>query len=328
MPMSQNPAGGPPSGGPPRAEPIAPDAPEAEGLELDAEDTDEVAVPAAPPSRPELFATMDHRAWLAAWFAWKKSVNPRFSHRLFARLVGVSSPSLLLQVMQGRRNLTEATVAGVIKAAALDPEEAEYFAALVELDAAETADDKARHYARISAMRRFQAAQRIEGESFRYLSSWHLPAIRELATLPTFEPDPAWIAARLRPPIPVEQAAEALDTLASLGFLRPDASGRLSASEASLVTPREVATLAVRNYHLGMIARAADSIEAFPPALRHLCAVTVTAPDALLPILKAELSAFQARVLDLCASAGPGDRVMQINLQLFPLSAPEPAESP
>jgi uncharacterized protein (TIGR02147 family) len=271
--------------------------------------------------RPDLFLTLDHRSFLTHWFAYKKAVNPRFSHRVFARLAGVKSSSLLLLVMQGKRNLSPPVVTGVCKAMGLDAEEEEYFAALVELDAASDPDDKSRIFARVSGMRRFQAARRIEGEGFRYLSVWYLPAIRELALLDAFVADPDWIASALRPPIRPEQAAEGLALLQSMGLLAPDAGGRLRPVDQSVVTPHEVAGLAVRNYHLGMLARATEAIGSFSSAERHLGAVTVAVPAAMVPRLKREIAAFQEHVLDMAeAHAAEGELVVQVNLQLFPLS--------
>ncbi|RME27437.1 MAG: TIGR02147 family protein [Deltaproteobacteria bacterium] len=273
--------------------------------------------------RPDVFSYLDHRAFLGDWFAWRKRVNPRFSHRLFARLAGVKSPSLLSEVVKGRRNLTATTTASFARAMSLDPEEAAFFAMLVDLDRARNDDERNGVWERISAARRFQTARRIDGEAFRYLSRWYLPAIRELATSPHFRPEPSWIARHLRPPITPEQAADALDTLQALGMLVPDADGRLHVADVTVVTPHEVAGLAVHNYHRGMLRRATESIELFRPAERHLGGVTVAIPAALLPRLKEELTRFQEHMLDLCDSAeGERQRVIQIGLQLFPLSSP------
>ena len=57
---------------------------------------------------------------------------------------------------------------------------------------------------------------------------------------------------------------------------------------------------------------------------RHFGAVTAMAPASLLPQLKAEISAFQERIMNLCDESNePGEIAIQLNLQLFPLSAPE-----
>ncbi len=281
-----------------------------------------------PHERPELFATLDHRAWLASWFQWKKAQNPRFSHRLFARLAGLRSPSHLLLVMQGQRNLTQTTLPGVCRALDLDAEETEYLGLLVELDGTEIPEQREALFLRLSAMRRFQTARRLEGETYRYLASWHLPAVRELANLPGFRGEPAWVAASMRPALSVQDAAEALSLLQVLGLLVPDAAGRLRPADATLTTPHEVAGLAARSYHRGMLQLAADSMANFPSSERHLGAITVSVPDRLLPVLKRELMGIQERLLDLCdGTIGEGERIVQINFQMFPLSVHVPKES-
>lgn len=279
---------------------------------------------------PDIFAYLDYRKFLADWFHWRKAENPRFSHRLFARLAGQRSPSLLLSVVDRQRNLTPTTVASFGQAMKLNDDQQAFFEALVELDQGATDELRNAAWARVAATRRFREARKIEGEAFRCLSHWYYAAIHELAKQPDFEGDPEWIARVLRPKVKVSEARCALEELQSLGLLRVNqTTGRLEQADASLVTAHEVAGLAAHNYHRGMIGLAASSIERFPPAERHLLGVTVGVPEALLPALKAELNAFQARLLNLCDSAvGPVTRVVQLNLNLFPLSAAHnPAEA-
>ena len=275
------------------------------------------------PKAPDLFDYLNHRKYLADWFAWKKLKNTNFSHRVFARLAGQKNPSLLSQIIAGRRNLTTRTTVAFCRAMSQDEEEAVFFRMLVMLDRARTDMERNRIWERISASRRFQQARRIEGESFRYLSRWYFPAIRELAVRPDFRPDPAWIASTLRPRITATQAEDALSSLLEMGLLSTDESGRISPAEATIATPHEIVDLAVHNYHAGMLKLAVESITRFPAEERHLGAVTVTIPREMLSALKAEIAAFQERILDLCDStAQPGEQVFQINLQCFPLSAP------
>jgi len=278
-------------------------------------------------SPPDLFATLSYRGYLADWFAWKKSINPRFSHRLFARLADQKSPSLLKAVIDGRRNLTPTTLPGFSRALQFDPDAQAFFCDLVQLDQAETDDERNDAWARISATRRFRDARRIEGEAFRFFSHWTYVAVYELVKRADFVEDPRWIARTLRPKVKASEARQALVELRSLGLLVEGPDGRLQQSDASVVTATEVRGLAVHNYHRGMSALAHDAVGAFHPPERHLLGVTVTVPESAIPALKRELNAMQARLLDLCDSAEePAERVMQINLQLFPLSAP--LESP
>lgn len=272
---------------------------------------------------PDIYSYLDYRRFLRDWFESKKASNPRFSHRVFARRANVTSPSLLLAVMDGKRNLTAATIEGFSGALTLSGDAAEFFEALVMLDQAETHDERNKAWERVRAVRRFREARRLAGEGVDYLSCWYYPAIRELASCADFRPDPDWIASRLRPRITPAQARKAIDVLLALGLLRAEKDGQLTPTDASVVTPHEVAGLAAVNYHVGMIERARDAVTAVPAAERHYCAVTVAIPMALVPRIKRELDAFQERLLDLCDGAtDPRERVYQLNLQLLPLSGP------
>lgn len=269
---------------------------------------------------PDVFAYLDFRAFLRDWFAAKKARNPRFSHRVFARKAEQKSPSALLAVIEGKRNLTPQSSEGFARALGLDAEEESFFLALVRMQCAEDAEARDRALAQVRATRRFREARRIEGDTLEYLARWYLPAIRELASCPGFRAEPGWIAGTLRPPITEAQAEEALRVLFELGFLCRDAEGAVRPADTSLVTPHEVRGLAARQYHLAMIERAREAL-AFAPSDRHLCGLTVAVPPDMLPALKQELDRFQERLLELCDGAS-GDRgvVVQVNLQMVPLS--------
>lgn len=276
-------------------------------------------------STPDLFKYLDYRAWLRDWFEARKAANPRFSHRAFVRRTGQRSPSLLADVIGRRRNLTPALVERFSAATKLTAEEARFFGLLVALDQAQEPDERNRVWEKIAASRRFLAARRIEGESFRYVSRWYYPAIRELARRSDFEADPAWIARTLVPRITTAQARDALRALVDLGMLT-EVDGRMQQTEGAVVTPREVAGLAAHNYHQGMLERAIDGIRGFKAVERHYTGVTVCVPEALMPQLKKELNVFAERLLEICDSAEGAERVLQINLNLFPLSASVPVD--
>lgn len=273
-------------------------------------------------SVPDLTRTLDYRAWLRDWFEAKKAANPRFSHRAFVRRVGQKSPSLLADVIARRRNLTPDLVEAFAEALGLDEEDSRLFADLVALDQAATPEERSDCFTRVSAHRRFREARRVEGDSYRYLSSWFIPAVRELVRRPDFEADPDWIAPRLSPAITPAQAEEALEVLRSLGMLEETAQG-WSQAEGAVVTPREVAGLAVHNYHRGMLRLAGEAITRHRAAERHFMAVTTCIPESAIPALKAELNAMTERILELCDGAkGEPARVFQVHLHAFPLSAP------
>ncbi len=278
---------------------------------------------------PDLYTYLDYRAYLSDWFDARKAANPRFSHRAFARKAAQRSPSLLLHVIDRKRNLTPTTLDGFARAIGLKGDDLAYFSALVQLDQGDTPDERNRAWETVRATRRFREARHLEGDGFAYLSHWRHSAIRELAGCAGFRADAEWIAQTLRPTVSVEEARESLELLVRLGLLVSDADGTLRPRDASVVTPHEVASLAALNYHRGMLERARDALSTTPSTERHFCAVTVAIPETMLPTLKRELARVQERLLDQCDSSdAPRSRVVQINLHVFPLStAVSPSES-
>ncbi|MCB9765756.1 MAG: TIGR02147 family protein [Alphaproteobacteria bacterium] len=269
---------------------------------------------------PEVYAYLSYRDFLGDWYDARKAADARFSHRFFARRAGVRSPSLLNEVIAGRRNLTPITVEGFIQALGLDDEAAAFFRDLVLMDQATTEEERDDAWTRVAASRRFRNARPIDASVARYLTTWYTPAIREMALRSDFQADPAWIAPRMLPPITPEQAREALDTLLELGLLVEE-DGHTRPAEVSLATPHEVAKIIARRYHLQMLDRARDALDNARAEERHFLGVTVAIPVALVDTLKGELDRFQERLLHLCDEQAAGaERVYQLNLNLVPLS--------
>ena len=269
---------------------------------------------------PELYSYLSYREYLRDWYAARKAADKRFSHRLFARRAGVSSPSLLNEVIGGRRNLTPRTLEGFLNALGLDEDGGAFFTALVQLDQAETDDERNEAFRTVESSRRFRGARRIEGAAFRYLSNWYYPAIRELALCGGFRDDPDWIRKQLRPTITAAQAREALEALFDLGLLEREGD-EVRVAEVSVATPHKVRGLAANNYHKQMLERASDSVEGSSAEERHLLGVTVAIPESLVPVLKKELNAMQERLLHLCDDeVDRAERVVQLHLCLVPLS--------
>lgn len=280
-------------------------------------------------SAGSIYEYLDYRAFVRDWFRDKKEANPRFSHRAFVRKTGQKSPSFLSDVMEGRRNLTQSTTTAFCGALGLNTSEARFFSALVALDQAKRPEERQEAWDRLTHFRKFRQARQLEDEAISYLSHWYYPAIRELANRSDFLPDPGWIARTLDPPITPAQARKALDVLRHLGMLVKGAGGRLELREVGLRIPNEVATVAMRNYHRGMLDQAKEAIDRFEKDQRHFCSISAAVPASLLPRFKEELDALVERLVTLCEESGHRpDQVIQLNLNFFPMSKPAAKSRP
>lgn len=273
------------------------------------------------PNLPSVYEYLDYRAFLRDHFAASKQRNPNYSFRFFARRAGFASSNFLKLVMDGKRNLGPSTIENFAKALKLDAREAIFFGDLVALGQAETLAEKNRAFERVAANRRFRAARRLEGPLFEYLSHWYYPVVRELAARPDFNDDPKWIAGQILPKVTEAQARAALATLEQLGLLVRGEDGKLVRGEPSLTTGHEVRSVVVPAYHRQMIERAAASIETVPPEERDISALTVCVRQSSLADLKERIHRFREELLERSDSDTEPERVYQLCIQLFPLSA-------
>jgi uncharacterized protein (TIGR02147 family) len=270
---------------------------------------------------PDLYSYLDYRQYLQDWFLWKKTVNPRYSHRLFARKAGQRSPSLLLHVIEGRRNLTPLTTHAFATAMSLGERKRTFFEHLVALKQAELPKDREKAMDDILATKRFHRSRKLDGELFRVFGEWHYGAICELAHCEGFQPDPQWIAKTLRPTISVKRAKQALETLLSLGLLRRNKTGDVKPTD-EWIMPEGNEDIAILKYHQAMLAQAKIAVSEFTQEHRIALGFTGSLPKNAIPKLQDKMTKLFNDMASACEQE-PKQVVYQLSFVLFPLSDPE-----
>jgi uncharacterized protein (TIGR02147 family) len=161
--------------------------------------------------------------------------------------------------------------------------------ALVAFNQAPNDQEKSARYRELGAFRRYRRAQKLELAQAVYHSTWYLPAIRELVLSPSFQDDPAWIAATLRPRIQDSEARQALDTLLELGLLQRNAEGKLEQQASVVSTGPETAGMHITNYHAEMMQRATLAMTTVPAAERDISSLTLCLGPGGLSALKGRI---------------------------------------
>ena len=87
----------------------------------------------------------------------------------------------------------------------------------------------------------------------------------------------------------------------------------------AITTRSEVRSMVVRNFNRKMIQLAEQSLDAFPTEQRYATGITVGLTNEAYNVLVAEIKAFRDRVVNIVDALETGDRVCQVNIQLFPL---------
>lgn len=278
---------------------------------------------ARPRSAVDVFRYLDYRAFLADYYKAKKRRG--FSYRAFSRAAGLGAPNYLKLVIARQRNLTPAMAERFAAACGLRGDAAEYFVELVAFNQARTNERRNASYARLEAFGRYRRGHRLELAHASYHSTWYLPAIRELVVSAGFRDDPRWIAEALWPSIKPNEATAALDALLALGLLERDAHGRLRQRDAVVSTGPETQGMHIANYHAEMMRRATAAIETVPAPARDISSLTFCVGPEALRRLKQRIQEFRRELIELVEAEPERHQVVQLNLQLFPLSRPAAA---
>lgn len=270
--------------------------------------------------RPSIYEYLDYRAYLRDLFGFLKETRRHFSHRFFAREAGFASPNYLKLVMDGKRNLTNESVAKVAKGFRLNRAEREFFENLVFMNQAPSHEERNHYYQRMMAVKGFAEVHRIDKASYDYFSKWYCPVIREIVGFGDRRRTPGEIARILDPPITPREAEKALKLLMDLGLIRKDADGRWEKVSKTVSTGPEVKSLVIANYHREMLRLAAESLERHPAAERDITSVTISVHRGRMAELKERTARFRRELLEMACDDEDADRVIQVNLQVYPLS--------
>jgi uncharacterized protein (TIGR02147 family) len=278
-------------------------------------------------ARFDVYAYFDYRTLLRSYYEDKKEHGRGFSYRAFARRAGLKSPNHLKRVIDGSRNLTPEMAERFAKACGFEGEEVAYFRELVAFNEAKTEAERSKRYRTLSAFRGYRKAHKLEAAEQDYCASWYIPAIRELSARPDFREDPAWIAKQLVPAIKASQARTALDTLLALGLLRRDGD-KLRAGEQIVTTGAETRGMHIVSYHRAMMERASEAMVVIPKAQRDISSLTLALGRGGLELLKHRIQEFRRELLGLEQLGEDVDQIVQLNLQLFPLSRSRTGDEP
>ena len=271
------------------------------------------------PSMPDVLQYTNYRVFLHDYYAYKKSTSAVFSLRFFAAKAGLSSHAHLKLVMDGKRNITKNTVVKIIQGLNLADERATYFENLVFFNQAKTDKEKAFYYGKLVKSTPGSRLHKMDQAHFRIFTEWYHSVIREMVELRGFNPAPEWISRRLGGTITPAQAAESLNLLSSLGLISRTANG-YSQAQSLITTDDEVSDLLVKQYHRQMLDQAKDSMENVPAEKRDVSAVTFAIQRKDFPALKKHLQLMRKELLDFSSESGTGEDVVQVNIQLFPLT--------
>ena len=273
-----------------------------------------------PEKLPEVYSFLDHRDFLREWFETKRTLSKAFSYRTFAKKAGFASHAFLSEVIQGRRNLSAESAEKCLPALSLSGEAARYFLLLVRYGQETHLDKRQDLLAELLRLQASRAIARVSGAQSEYFTHWLNVAVREVAVFSRLG-TPERMADLFQPPARPEEVRHALELLERLKLLRRAGSGAWDYA-APRLTPGDVPPEILRSLKRQMMLLALDRLDQAASPDTHLSAVTVSVSRKRLARISEILEKARREILaETATDEDPADQVLQVNLQMFPLTS-------
>lgn len=282
-------------------------------------------------SLPALSEYMDYRLFLADFYHAKKAqtrtaIRP-YSYAIFSAAADIKSPNYLKMIIEAKRNLSLDMVSKFAKACGFNKAQADEFRLLVIFNQAEDPAD--RNYA-LKVLSEFRVEQKLkQGEFdrkvFEKVPNWIGWIIYALVDQQGVTFETSQLKDLLRGKASESEINEALENLVKSGELVRDAvTGAISKGKPS-EAPEEIPSALVRKLQMQLMYLGLESLYQDKANEREFGALTLSLTEREFEDIKFKLR--QLRKLlhkenAISRMSSKGERVYQLNLQLFPVSNP------
>ncbi len=283
---------------------------------------------AAGTGAPALGTYTDFRQFLNDVYLHRRKTEStglrQYSYSAFSAAADIKSPNYLKLIIEGRRNLSDDMIQRFAKALRLHKSEAEEFRALVHYGQA-TEPIQRNHYLKELAdlrARRAFASGEINQEAWDKVPGWIgwvLYAMSEQYGV-SFDPDELYrlVRAKTSP----EDIRGELKRLMDHGDLKTE-DGQVVKGRDLIESPQELPVEMIRKLQAELIYLGIESLFKDSPKEREFGALTMAMTQQEFEQVRFELRQLRKRIqkdLMVKRQSSKGDRVYQINIQLFPVT--------
>jgi uncharacterized protein (TIGR02147 family) len=267
----------------------------------------------------DVYNYSNYKTFLKTYFEEKKKTNSNFSLRVWARMLNLGGPSTLSMILNGVRHPGINLLDKLNQYFNFSEPRRHYFELLVRL--AKANNGNAIHIMeRLKEIHPDKSFHMLDTETFNVISKWYFYAIREMIHLADFREDYEWITKKLGGKIKPKDAEYAINTMLKVGVLERDLqTKKLVISKKRITTTQDIASEAIKRFHLQMIDRAKESIREVPVEERDNSASTLTINKSKIKDAKQLITHFSRELCKLL-EAEKGNATYQLNIQFFPLT--------
>lgn len=248
-----------------------------------------------------------------------------YSYSTFSAAADIKSPNYLKLIIEGRRNLSEDMISRFSRALRLSKTESEEFRALVRYGQADSPIERNQYLkglADLRAQRAFESGK-INQSSWDKVPGWIGWVLYAMADQKNVDFDPQILQNLFRAKAGTDEIKESLSKLMNSGELARDENGAVLKNRDLIESPQELPVELIRKLQAELIYLGIESLFRDSPKDREFGAMTVAMTEEEFNKVRFELRQMRKRLqkdLMVARKANKGDRVYQLNVQLFPVT--------
>lgn len=282
---------------------------------------------------PELSRFVDYRKYLAAFFEYKVGESKKgvrsYSYSDFSAAADIKSPNYLKLIIEGKRNLSHDMGKRFSRALKHNRSQTKEFSLLVEYCQEKDPLQRTRRLKDLSEYRAKRAIKegQIDQQTWDQVSSWLVWVIYAMADQKGVVFTPAGICQLLRGQVNEAQVQQALNKLVASGDIEIDPETHigkrtsLTMSGLDQVPPELIRKIQSELIYLGL-----ESLHKYTAQEREVSGFTLAMTEKEYEWVRFELRKLRKQIqkeISMKREQNPGERVYQVNMQLFPVTDAE-----
>ncbi len=265
-----------------------------------------------------VFEYLEYRDFLKDFYEEKKSERSFFSYRLFGSKVGMDA-SYLAKVLIRARHISNDSIVKIIDFCGLKEQEAEYFETLVHFVKAKSQKESKILFEKLLSLKSVKANALLRHQ-YEFYQKWYYSAIRSILEFYDFRGDYKALAEQLSPRISVKEAKESVRLLEKLRLIKKDENGRYRMTDTAITTGPQWQSMAIQAFQEETIRLSHESLSRHPKKHRDVSTVTMNINEQNFQEIRERIKEFRNSIIKYVNEQSSPDRVVQLNIQLFPLS--------
>ena len=240
---------------------------------------------------------------------YKKSLRPNFSIRAATQRVKGCSPSLITQVLSGKRSLTRKQLPVFVKIFQLNNLEEEYIDGLLKAEAFDAEENEVKR-------QKYES----KGPQNHILKDWVNIYVKDSCHLKSFKPEPRIVYSLIGGIVGLNRIERSINYHFEQGFRRKTRDKKIVIETPALTTTKDVSDKKIRQLHKQALKKKKKGIDKFSVEQRFASTVLVTVNTESQDKLRILVNRFQRELLQFIEENPNGDEALyQVNINMTPI---------